>query len=302
MEEEDIGKPAFVSYTGDEDDATKEIYRNVYNSMWDKVPVTITEQLKQNASNNFYGDIIKLFMITRAGAEGITLKNCRFVHIMEPYWHPVRIKQVIGRARRICSHQDLYESERNVTVFLYLMTISDDQIANSISTELKLKDRSTLDSKTILTTDEYIYEKSNLKDQINNEFITAIKESAIDCNLHKSKNSSDSYTYYSFINPSVNNYMFAPSIENEERDEIRAQNETLTNLGPAKVITADGIKYAMTKDNKVYNYESYLDAQKNPGQVPILIGTLDTEKYTEQNLGEPAQIKILYHYIWKLIF
>mgnify|MGYP001251849808 CR=1 FL=1 len=277
MEEEDVGKPAFVAYTGDEDDATKEIYRNVYNSMWDKVPVTITEQLQQNASNNFYGDIIKLFMITRAGAEGISLKNCRFVHIMEPYWHPVRIKQVIGRARRICSHEDLYESERNVTVFLYLMTLTDDQIASSISTELKLKDRSTLDSKAILTTDEYIYEKSNLKDQINNEFITAIKESAVDCSLHRSKNSSDSYTCYSFINPSVNNYMFAPSIENEERDEIRAKNETTTNM-KARVITVDGVKYAMTNDYKVYNYDSFLDAQKNPGQAPILIGTLDTEK------------------------
>tara|TARA_B100000497_G_C7332084_1_gene219685 strand:- start:49 stop:540 length:492 start_codon:yes stop_codon:yes gene_type:complete len=157
------------------------------------------------------------------------------------------------------------------------MTISDDQIASSISTELKLKDRSTIDSKTILTTDEYIYEKSNLKDQINNEFITAIKESAVDCSLHRSKNSSDSYTCYSFINPSVNNYMFAPSIENEERDEIRAKNETTTNM-KARVITVDGVKYAMTNDYKVYNYDSFLDAQKNPGQAPILIGTLDTEK------------------------
>ena len=95
-------------------------------------------------------------MITRAGAEGITLKNCRFVHIMEPYWHPVRIKQVIGRARRICSHEDLYESERNVAVFLYLMTFSDEQLSSSISTELKLKDRSSIDSSTVLTTDEYI--------------------------------------------------------------------------------------------------------------------------------------------------
>ena len=32
------------------------------------------------------------------GAEGISLRNTRCVHIMEPYWHPVRIQQVIGRA------------------------------------------------------------------------------------------------------------------------------------------------------------------------------------------------------------
>ena len=67
-------------------------------------------------------------MITSSGAEGITLKNTRFVHIMEPYWHPVRMEQVIGRARRICSHQDLPEELRTVKVFLYLMTFTKEQL------------------------------------------------------------------------------------------------------------------------------------------------------------------------------
>ena len=68
------------------------------------------------------GDIIKVLMITSSGSEGITLKNTRFVHIIEPYWHPVRTDQVIGRARRICSHQDLPEELKTVEVFIYLMT------------------------------------------------------------------------------------------------------------------------------------------------------------------------------------
>ena len=45
------------------------------------------------------GEIIKVFMITASGAEGINLKNTRFVRT-EPYWHPVRQDQVIGRARK----------------------------------------------------------------------------------------------------------------------------------------------------------------------------------------------------------
>ena len=56
-------------------------------------------------------------MITASGAEGISLKNVRYVHITEPYWHPVRIEQVIGRARRICSHKNLPEQYRTVEVF-----------------------------------------------------------------------------------------------------------------------------------------------------------------------------------------
>ena len=55
---------------------------------------------------------------------GIDLKNVRWVHITEPYWHPVRIEQVIGRARRICSHDELNEEERTVEVFIYLMEFS----------------------------------------------------------------------------------------------------------------------------------------------------------------------------------
>ena len=57
------------------------------------------------------GEIIKVLMITSSGSEGINLRNTRYVHIMEPYWHPVRMEQVIGRARRICRHKDLPEAE-----------------------------------------------------------------------------------------------------------------------------------------------------------------------------------------------
>ena len=67
-------------------------------------------------------------MITSSGAEGINLQNVRNVHLIEPYWHPIRTEQVIGRARRICSHQALpysdddNKNERTVNVYLYLMT------------------------------------------------------------------------------------------------------------------------------------------------------------------------------------
>ena len=70
--------------------------------------------------NNQNGEVIKALMITSSGAEGINLKNTRFVHIVEPYWHMVRLEQVVGRARRICSHKLLPQELRNVKVYLYL--------------------------------------------------------------------------------------------------------------------------------------------------------------------------------------
>ena len=44
---------------------------------------------------------MKILLTTKTGAEGIDLKNVRQVHIVEPYWNPVRLKQVKGRAIRV---------------------------------------------------------------------------------------------------------------------------------------------------------------------------------------------------------
>ena len=60
-----------------------------------------------NSIDNKYGKIIKIMLISPAGAEGLSLSNVRQVHIMEPYWNEVRITQMIGRAIRFCSHRDL---------------------------------------------------------------------------------------------------------------------------------------------------------------------------------------------------
>ena len=49
---------------------------------------------------------------------GLNLKNVRQVHIMEPYWQPVLIEQVIGRAVRTESHISLPKKDRNVEFFI----------------------------------------------------------------------------------------------------------------------------------------------------------------------------------------
>ena len=102
-------------------------------------------------------EIIKIFMITSSGAEGINLENTRFVHIAEPYWHPVRMEQVIGRAKRICSHRNLPEHLRNIQVYLYLSVLSEEQIKNERNIELRTKDVSRVDRQTPVTTDEYLF-------------------------------------------------------------------------------------------------------------------------------------------------
>jgi len=177
----------YALYTGKEDTEVREIMRNVFNGEWENVPDTIAMDLRKIKGNNLYGEIVKIFMITAAGAEGINLKNTRYVHIMEPYWHNVRLEQVIGRARRINSHMALPVELRTVQVFLYLSVMSEEHKTDEKFKEIQINDLSKIKENTPVTTDEYLYEISQMKQKINNQFLRVIKETAMDCQLYVQK-------------------------------------------------------------------------------------------------------------------
>ena len=174
----------YALYTGTETVEEKEIIRNIYNSNLDAIPMNIKQQIisfhrnfqKQQGKtdeqigqlDNKHGDIINLLIISASGAEGIDLKNVRNVHILEPYWHPVRIDQVIGRARRICSHKDLPKEEQDVSVYLYMMVHNPEV-------------RKGQGDKETTTTDEQLYQISKDKKELSNNVLTLLKEVAIDC-------------------------------------------------------------------------------------------------------------------------
>ena len=202
-------------------------------------------------------------MITSSGAEGINLRNVRYVHITEPYWHPVRTEQVIGRARRICSHQDLPEEHRTVDVFMYLMVLSEEQLQSDNSIELRLKDKSKIDNKTPITSDQLLFEISNLKQNLFDKILKYIKESSIDCALHASYSNTENLNCLTFASSNKNNFSFAPSISSEERDNAIRQNIKKISWKGVEVII-DGIKYVLNKKtNGVYDYDSYLRGQTN---------------------------------------
>jgi len=174
----------YAAYTGNEDPEVREIFRSVFNGEWENVPETISLELRKIAQNNMYGEIVKLFMITAAGAEGINLRNTRYVHIMEPYWHMVRLEQVIGRARRINSHIALPKELQTVQVFLYMSVMSDKHKTDEKFKEIQVNDLSKIKENTPVTTDEYLFEISQMKQKINNQFLRVIKETAMDCHLY----------------------------------------------------------------------------------------------------------------------
>jgi hypothetical protein len=220
------------------------------------------------------GEIIKLFMITASGAEGISLKNTRFVHICEPYWHPVRIEQVIGRARRICSHDKLPEELQTVEVFLYLMTFSKTQLESDLSIELRINDVSKLDNKVPLTSDEALFELSNIKEDITKQLLIAVKETSMDCVLHYKPGSTEPLACYSFGNPAPDKFSYTPSITNEENDKVSKINQKTKTI-KAFSANINGVRYALNKEtNELYDYESYVNSVKDSNINPRKVGNI----------------------------
>jgi hypothetical protein len=271
----DAGKPKFVLYTGTETSDEREIIRNVYNGAWDLVPVNIANKLREQHENNMYGDVIKIFMITSSGAEGINLKNTRYVHVVEPYWHMVRPDQVVGRARRICSHQDLPEELRTVQVFLYVTRFSKEQKTDDKNIEIRIRDVSRIDKATPVTTDETLYEIASIKQRINNQILQAVKETAIDCNIYArtAKSGENPMVCYGYGKIESNVYSSYPSFE---MDKMQKEGLDVAKLQwDAQKVNIQGTDYALKKDTmELFDYTSYNNALINPNMEPKRIGKL----------------------------
>jgi hypothetical protein len=279
MQEEDHGKPTFALYTGTESAEEKEVIRNIYNGNWDALAPSLTSHLKEIANNNNMGEIIKVLMITSSGSEGINLKNTRYVHIIEPYWNPVRAEQVIGRARRICSHKDLPLELQTVEVFIYLMTFTKQQVEGDDSIDLKRNDLSKREPKVPLTSDEALYEISSIKEELSSQLTKAVKETSIDCAIY-SKNNKEGLQCISFGEPKKGDFAYNPSIDQDQVDTVATINKQKTTW-KAVPIKIRGIDYAgrRMKENfyNIYDLESYNKVRETGQGDPILVGTLDVK-------------------------
>jgi len=265
--EEDAGKPRFALHTGTETPEEKEIIRNIYNSNWEIVPSAITSRLRETSDNNFYGQVLKVLMITASSSEGINLKNTRFVHLVEPYWHRVRIEQAIGRARRICSHQDLPEEDRTVKAFLYITVFSEEQKKNKKNIEMMGRDISRLDGRPV-TTDESLLDTSTIKYNINKVLLDSVKETAIDCSVYNGiVNADEQLVCYGFGKVESNSFASYPEIEKDmgETIDVNVRKKKL-NLKLTKPI--DGVVYVFDpKTLDVYDKDSYDQALLGNGDL-----------------------------------
>jgi hypothetical protein len=130
---------------------------------------------KFTSSKNKYGEEIKVFIGTRAVSEGLDFKRIRQVHIIEPWYNLSRHEQIIGRAIRNLSHQDLLPEERNVEIYQYASILENLKKSNN-----KIFNRETIDLKN--------YRVAEYKDIIIKNISRIMKESAVDCVLFRNSN------------------------------------------------------------------------------------------------------------------
>ena len=203
------GEKRFILFTGEGSKERRGLILNIFNGNLDKLPQKIQSVLADAGyeEKNIRGAICWVIGITGAGAEGISLKCCRSVHIMESYWNNVRLDQVKGRAIRICSHTDLPYQERDVDIYTYCTVFSEEQKRSKIDITLKVTDNNE-------TSDERVYNVSIKKDKINQAILQVMKEAAVDCGL----NSADIGDVQCLrIDGRPDQYLFDPDLEVDKR-------------------------------------------------------------------------------------
>jgi len=231
-------QPRYITFSGAEKEDVRRLALDVFNARFNELPESLSRVLLESGfenNNNQRGQICRVFCITSAGAEGLSLKNVRAVHIMEPYWNEVRLKQVKGRAIRIGSHLDLPKKDQNVSIYTYIsvfgpeaqrsktgpMKIDEtvfirDSIERSeaIESNIPIEEGQTT---YVLTSDERLYVISERKKRIIDELESVMKSAAVDCELNYAENKDGTFRCLP-LEGKVGDFLYHPDIYTDIRE------------------------------------------------------------------------------------
>jgi len=242
-----------------------------------------------NSMENKDGKLIKLFLMTSTGKEGISLMGIRQIHIMEPWWNNIVIRQIIGRGLRICSHSHIPTEDfidfrndsinkiyntRLVNVFKYSSYI-DLRYKLKLSKNLPKQDmmmlRNNIKKEMLDSSIDYMISKISLRKEIQEKLILkALKEVAIDCHINMSRNNEN---INCFVDEEYDDYFKSWNI----RDNfLITDSETRY-----KVIKFKGNKYLMDANKNVY---------KDLGQDNILDKNLLNNKVVRVGIYKNGEI------------
>jgi hypothetical protein len=279
----------YIKFTGGEDEEVRRYSLDIFNARFTELPRGLADVLREAGyTDNKQGQLCRVFCITSAGAEGLSLRNVRRVHIMEPYWNDVRLAQVKGRAVRICSHIDLpYNADpalnqRTVEVYTYI-SVYPEAMQSAKEGELKIDEtiaiKDGVDPKDaallginmpvgletyIMTSDEHLYYVSERKRKILDSLQTTMKSAAVDCRLNTYDNEDGTFECLT-IRGKVGDFLYHPvltqdilesSVEFQEKGEgpAAASLEQVYEITlDSRKLLAAAVKDKTTQVTQLYN-------------------------------------------------
>jgi superfamily II DNA or RNA helicase len=131
---------------------------------------------RQESVDKYNNGDIQILFISKAGSEGLDLKNTTFVIIMEPSWNENSIEQIIGRGVRYKSHDNLPKSKQNVIIYkLFCIKPHEYKNINNITNNYLLDYKEEM-----LSVDIYLRNYSWLKQQEIISFFNLLNEFKIE--------------------------------------------------------------------------------------------------------------------------
>lgn len=262
------GVPAYALFVGG-DEEEREMARQIFNESYsDTFPQSLRDSLEGKPRR------LCVLMASSAGAEGITLANVRNVYILEPYWNPARIDQVIGRAIRICSHAKLPKEERIVKVNLYMSVFSPEQATTAEGPNIVSIRRNDMTLKryegdapteTFMTSDEFLYEVAYEKSRIIKSIAHLLKQAAVDCEIHRKLHSKEQpviqcMRFDSTMTPDELGYK--PAAITEERDVLYKRNVIRRNRRLQRVLIKNILMLLDPDTGEVFDAPAFEDNQR----------------------------------------
>lgn len=120
---------------------------------------TTTSDNMNKIINEYNNRLFDVLLISSAASESINLLKTRQFHVLEPHFNEAKINQVVGRAIRYKSHDDLPPNERTIDIYYW---------CSVFPTKIKYK-----------TADEYLIWLSQKKEKFNEDFLNIVRTVSI---------------------------------------------------------------------------------------------------------------------------
>jgi hypothetical protein len=260
------GVPAYGVFLGGAEEE-RELHRQIFNQDYsDTFPQSLKDSIKEHK--------LCVFLGSRAAAEGITLADVRRVHIMEPYWNPALIEQVIGRAIRICSHRKLPMDQRTVVVKLYMSVFTPEQSATQEGPNIVPIRRNDMMLKrydggepreTFMSSDEYLYEVAYEKGRIIKNISLLLKQAAIDCEIHRKLHAKEKPVIQCMrfdTTATGDDLAYKPGFKTDDLDTLYLRN-TQRKSRRLQIVKAKQIVFILDPDtNEIFDSTAFQDTQR----------------------------------------